>query len=91
MIYLSGRGPRITAHGQTKGEGFGRGFPLRHLKKVLALLPALQKPTVSALSDPAWCDINTIIEEMAARDLIPALKEAGAAGIVEYPLSKIIP
>ncbi|MDP3936608.1 MAG: ATP phosphoribosyltransferase [Deltaproteobacteria bacterium] len=63
----------------------------KDLKKVLALLPALQKPTISALSDPAWCDINTIIEEKAARDLIPALKEAGAAGIVEYPLNKIIP
>ena len=63
----------------------------KDLKKVLALLPALQRPTVSNLSDPAWCDIVTIIDEKIARDLMPALKEAGAAGIVEYPLNKIIP
>ena len=51
----------------------------------------VQKPTVSSLSDPAWCDINTIVEERLVRDLIPALKQAGATGIVEYPLNKIIP
>ncbi len=63
----------------------------KDLKKVLALLPALQRPTVSTLSDPAWSAIVTIIDEKIARDLMPALKEAGAAGIVEYPLNKIIP
>lgn len=63
----------------------------KDLKKVLALLPALQRPTVSTLSDPAWRAIVTIIDEKIARDLMPALKEAGAAGIVEYPLNKIIP
>ncbi|MFQ5457546.1 MAG: ATP phosphoribosyltransferase [Myxococcota bacterium] len=63
----------------------------KDLKKVLAILPALQRPTVSNLSDPAWCDIVTIIDEKVARDLMPALKKAGAAGIVEYPLNKIIP
>ena len=61
------------------------------LPAVLALLPALQKPTIANLSDPAWCDVTTIIDEKFARDLIPALKQAGAAGIVEYPLNKIIP
>ena len=60
------------------------------LEPLLALLPALQRPTVSALSDPAWVAINTILEEKVARDLIPRLKAAGGQGIVEYPLNKIV-
>jgi ATP phosphoribosyltransferase len=60
------------------------------LDKLLALLPALQRPTVSSLSDPAWVAINTILEEKTARDLIPRLKLAGGQGIVEYPLNKIV-
>ncbi|MCG2677051.1 ATP phosphoribosyltransferase [bacterium] len=62
----------------------------RDLEKVLRILPALQKPTVSPLSDPRWVDVTTIIDEKVVRDLIPKLKEAGATGIVEYPLNKII-
>ncbi|MCS7015212.1 MAG: ATP phosphoribosyltransferase [Gemmatales bacterium] len=62
-----------------------------HLKAVLALLPALQKPTVSSLSDPDWYAVNTIIDESLVRTIIPKLKEAGGCGIVEYPLNKIIP
>jgi ATP phosphoribosyltransferase len=57
---------------------------------ILALLPALQRPTISALSDPEWIAINTIIEEKTVRDLIPRLKAAGGQGIVEYPLNKIV-
>jgi ATP phosphoribosyltransferase len=57
---------------------------------VLALLPALQRPTISALSDVEWVAVNTIIEERTVRDLIPKLKAAGAQGIVEYPLNKIV-
>jgi ATP phosphoribosyltransferase len=57
---------------------------------VLALLPALQRPTVSSLSDPEWVAVNTIIEERTVRDLIPRLKGAGGQGIVEYPLNKIV-
>jgi ATP phosphoribosyltransferase len=57
---------------------------------VLAVLPALQKPTISALSDPEWIDVMTIIDEDTVRHLIPKLKAAGACGIVEYPLNKII-
>ena len=57
---------------------------------VLALLPALQRPTISALSDSDWVAVNTIIEERTVRDLIPKLKTAGAQGIVEYPLNKIV-
>ena len=55
-----------------------------------ALLPALQRPTISALSDDEWVAVNTIIEERTVRDLIPQLKAARAQGIVEYPLNKIV-
>ena len=57
---------------------------------VLALLPALQRPTISPLSDSDWVAVNTIIEERTVRDLIPRLKAARAQGIVEYPLNKIV-
>jgi ATP phosphoribosyltransferase len=60
------------------------------LARVLALLPALQRPTISSLSDEAWVAVNTIIEERTVRDLIPQLKAAGGHGIVEYPLNKIV-
>ena len=60
------------------------------LGAVLALLPALQRPTISPLSDDEWVAINTIIEERTVRDLIPKLKAARAQGIVEYPLNKIV-
>jgi len=60
------------------------------LSGVLALLPALQRPTISALSDEDWVAVNTIIEEKTVRDLIPRLKTAKAHGIVEYPLNKIV-
>ena len=60
------------------------------LLSILALLPALQRPTVSSLSDPEWVAVNTILEERTARDLIPRLKAAGGQGIVEYPLNKIV-
>ena len=60
------------------------------LDKILAQLPALQRPTVSSLSDPEWVAVNTIIEERTVRDLIPKLKTAGGQGIVEYPLNKIV-
>ena len=60
------------------------------LDGVLALLPALQRPTIAPLSDAEWVAINTIIEERTVRDLIPRLKAASAQGIVEYPLNKIV-
>ena len=60
------------------------------LNAILKLLPALEKPTVSPLSDPEWVAVNTIVSEAAARELIPELKRAGAQGIVEFPLNKII-
>lgn len=61
-----------------------------NLKAVLAILPAMKKPTVSTLSDSGWLDVDTIIDEKTVRDLIPKLKEAGAQGIIEYPLNKVI-
>ncbi len=60
------------------------------LQKVLALLPALQRPTISSLSDEEWVAVNTIIAERTVRDLIPKVKAAGGQGIVEYPLNKIV-
>jgi ATP phosphoribosyltransferase len=60
------------------------------LPAILALLPALQRPTVAPLSDPDWVAVNTIIEERTARDLIPRIKAANGQGIVEYPLNKIV-
>lgn len=60
------------------------------LDHIVALLPALQGPTVSSLSDPDWVAVNTIIEERTVRDLIPKLKASGGQGIVEYPLNKIV-
>jgi ATP phosphoribosyltransferase len=60
------------------------------LNAILALLPALQRPTISGLSDDEWVAVNTIIEERTVRDLIPRLKMAKAQGIVEYPLNKIV-
>jgi ATP phosphoribosyltransferase len=63
---------------------------LRDLEAVLEELPALQKPTVASLSDPDWVDVNTIVEESVVRSIVPKLKVAGALGLVEYPISKII-
>ena len=60
------------------------------LDRVLGLLPALHRPTISPLSDAGWVAINTVIEERAVRDLIPRMKALGAEGIVEYPLNKIV-
>jgi ATP phosphoribosyltransferase len=61
-----------------------------NLNSILGLLPALQRPTISPLSDEEWVAVNTIIEERTVRELMPKLKAAGAQGIVEYPLNKIV-
>lgn len=60
------------------------------LKKILALLPALKNPTVSGLSNGGWLAVETVIDEKVVRTLIPQLKKAGASGIIEYPLNKVI-
>ena len=61
-----------------------------HVEAVLAILPALATPTISALADEKWVAVNTVIEEHLVREMVPALREAGARGIVEYPLNKIV-
>ena len=61
-----------------------------NLDRVLAVLPSLKNPTVSRLSRGNWLAVNTILEEITVRQIIPRLKEAGAQGIVEYPLNKIV-
>ncbi len=60
------------------------------LARVLEVLPALKRPTVSPLSDEDWMAVNTILDEATVRDILPRLKQAGAQGIVEYPLNKIV-
>jgi ATP phosphoribosyltransferase len=60
------------------------------LEKILEILPALKRPTISTLSDPEWVALNTILDESTVRTIIPRLKQAGAQGIVEYPLNKIV-
>jgi ATP phosphoribosyltransferase len=63
----------------------------KDLAAVLAVLPALKRPTISHLSDEEWYAVNTILDESTVRDIIPRLKQAGGEGIVEYPLNKIVP
>ena len=62
----------------------------KDLKAVLSVLPAMKKPTISTLSDEGWVDVDTIIDEKTVKFLIPKLKKAGAQGIIEYPLNKVI-
>lgn len=70
--------------------GLKMNIPSRALDTVVKQLPALQNPTVSPLSDPAWVAVEVVLEEVIARDLIPKLKRAGATGILEYPLTKLV-
>jgi ATP phosphoribosyltransferase len=62
----------------------------KDLSSVLALLPALKKPTINSLTESGWMAIEVIVDERTVRDLIPKLKKAGAEGIIEYPLNKVI-
>lgn len=62
----------------------------KNLAKLLQSLPALRNPTLSSLSQPGWIAVETIIDEHVAREIIPALKAAGAEGIIEYPLNKVV-
>ncbi len=78
----------ITAEGQV---GLMMNVQRRDLEKVLALLPSLGTPTISPLSNADWVAVNTILDERSVRKLAPRLKDAGASGIVEYGLNKIIP
>jgi len=78
----------IQAHGHV---GLMMNAPADKLDDIIKLLPAMKNPTISALSDKSWVAVNTILTELQVRDLIPKLKAAGATGIVEYPLNKIVP
>ena len=77
----------IAAQGRV---GLMMNAPKDRLDAIVAQLPALNSPTISHLSDPAWVALNTIIDESVVREVIPRLKTAGATGIVEYPLSKVV-
>lgn len=77
----------IAAEGKV---GLMMNVPRKSLDSVLKVLPALQTPTISSMSDPEWVDVNTILSEETVRNIVPQLREAGARGIVEYPINKII-
>jgi ATP phosphoribosyltransferase len=84
VILLKGA---ITAQAKV---GLKMNVPKKSLKQVLKILPALKKPTISNLSEDGWYDVETIIDEEVVRHLVPELKAAGASGIIEYPLNKVI-
>ena len=68
--------------------GLMMNVPRDKMDGVVAVLPALQKPTLSGLVNGDWIAVNTVIDESVVRDIIPRLKQAGASGIVEYPLNQ---
>jgi ATP phosphoribosyltransferase len=70
--------------------GLKMNLPVAKKDEILGLLPAINTPTMSPLSDPAWVAAEVILNEKQVRDLIPSLKRAGATGLVEYPLNKVI-
>lgn len=71
--------------------GLMMNVPNQHLDAILEVLPAMNTPTISALTDRDWADVLVILEEKQARELIPELKRQGAQAIVEFPLNKVIP
>ncbi len=77
----------IDAQGQV---GLMLNVEKKNLQQVLAVLPALNSPTISELSKSEWVAVNTILDESIVRDVLPKLKAAGGAGIVEYPLNKVV-
>jgi len=77
----------IDAQGQV---GLMLNVEKKHLPAVLSVLPALNSPTISELSDANWVAVNTILEESTVREVVPKLKAAQATGIVEYPLNKVV-
>ena len=77
----------LSAEGRV---GLMMNVPRGSVDAVVAILPALQKPTISALTDDGWVDLDTIVDESTVRTIVPELRKAGARGIVEYPINKII-
>ncbi|MCC6532230.1 MAG: ATP phosphoribosyltransferase [Burkholderiales bacterium] len=64
--------------------------PRAQLEQIIAILPALATPTISTLADPEWVDVSTVVEEKKVRELIPKLYQAGARGLIELPINKIV-
>jgi len=71
--------------------GLKMNVPRKSLEDIVSLLPALHTPTISDQTDPDWVAVEVVLDEKVARDLIPRLKRAGAQGIIEYPLNKVVP
>ncbi len=71
--------------------GLKMNFPTAKLPELLEKLPSLRRPTISQLSEEGWVAVETVIDEIVVRDIIPELKRLGAEGIIEYPLNKIVP
>jgi ATP phosphoribosyltransferase len=74
-----------------KKVGLKMNVPCKVADKILAVLPAMHTPTISNLSDSDWLSVEVVIDERQVRELVPELKRAGATGIIEYPLNKVIP
>jgi ATP phosphoribosyltransferase len=62
----------------------------KRLDKVLAVMPALHNPTISHLSDTGWLAVETVLHNTDIKNVVPRLKRAGASGIIEFPITKII-
>jgi len=71
--------------------GLKMNVPRGSLEDIVSLLPALHTPTISDQTDPDWVAVEVVLDEKVARDLIPRLKRAGAQGVIEYPLNKVVP
>ncbi len=71
--------------------GLKMNVPRARMDEVLSILPAQQSPTVNALADQEWVAVEVLVDEKVERDLVPALRRAGATGIFSYPLNKVIP
>ena len=80
-------GGALEAEGQV---GLKMNCPREKVPEIVAILPALKKPTMSSLADEGWVALETILKEKDVRAMIPRLKRAGASGIIEYPLNKVI-
>jgi ATP phosphoribosyltransferase len=71
--------------------GLKMNVPRKNLEQVMKVLPALNSPTIAEMYDKNWVDVDTVVDEKIVREIVPKLKDAGAEGIVEYPLNKVIP
>lgn len=71
--------------------GLKMNVPQKSFKRIMSLLSAMHSPTISQLSDKGWFALEVMLDEKIVRDIIPKLKSAGASGIIEYPLNKVIP